>query len=51
MGIIHRKRKTFNRATRVFLELLQQEAAREHPEAAAGGLGVTNIRAATRAGV
>ena len=37
LGIIHRRRKTFNRATQVFLELLQQEAAMEHPEAGAAG--------------
>ncbi len=30
LGIIHRRRKTFNQATQVFLELLQQEAALEH---------------------
>ena len=30
LGIIHRRRKTFNLATQVFLELLQQEAALEH---------------------
>jgi DNA-binding transcriptional LysR family regulator len=35
LGIIHRRRKTFNLATRVFLELLLQEAASEHPSAAA----------------
>jgi DNA-binding transcriptional LysR family regulator len=29
LGIIHRRRKTFNRATRTFLELLRQEAALE----------------------
>ena len=32
LGIIHRRRKTFNQATQVFLELLQQEAALERPE-------------------
>ena len=37
LGIIHRRRKTFNQATQVFLELLQQEAAMEHPEAGAAG--------------
>ena len=31
LGIIHRRRKTFNQATQVFLELLQQEAALEPP--------------------
>jgi len=31
LGIIHRRRKTFNQATQVFLDLLQQEAALEHP--------------------
>jgi DNA-binding transcriptional LysR family regulator len=31
LGIIHRRRKTFNLATRIFLELLRQEAAAEHP--------------------
>jgi DNA-binding transcriptional LysR family regulator len=31
LGIIHRRRKTFNQAARVFLELLRQEAALEHP--------------------
>ncbi|MGB7758967.1 MAG: LysR family transcriptional regulator [Bryobacteraceae bacterium] len=31
LGIIHRRRKTFNLATRVFLELLRQEAAAERP--------------------
>ena len=31
LGIIHRRRKTFNQAARVFLELLRQEAARERP--------------------
>ena len=31
MGIIHRRRKTFNQATQVFLELLRQEAAVERP--------------------
>ncbi len=29
LGIIHRRRKTFNRATRTFLDLLRQEAALE----------------------
>jgi DNA-binding transcriptional LysR family regulator len=29
LGIIHRRRKTFNQATRTFLELLRQEAALE----------------------
>jgi DNA-binding transcriptional LysR family regulator len=33
LGIIHRRRKTFNRATRTFLELLRQEAALETPPA------------------
>ena len=33
LGIIHRRRKTFNRATRTFLELLRQEAALESPPA------------------
>ena len=33
LGIIHRRRKTFNRATRTFLELLRQEAALEPPPA------------------
>ena len=33
LGIIHRRRKTFNRATQDFLELLQQEAALEPPTA------------------
>ena len=37
LGIIHRRRKTFNQATQVFLELLQQEAALEHAEAASAG--------------
>jgi DNA-binding transcriptional LysR family regulator len=31
LGIIHRRRKTFNQATRTFLELLLQEAALEPP--------------------
>jgi DNA-binding transcriptional LysR family regulator len=31
VGIIHRRRKTFNRATQTFLELLRQEAASEPP--------------------
>jgi DNA-binding transcriptional LysR family regulator len=31
LGIIHRHRKTFNRATQEFLELLRQEAASEPP--------------------
>ena len=35
LGIIHRRRKTFNQAARVFLELLRQEAAMEHPAGAA----------------
>ncbi|HEY1218484.1 MAG: LysR family transcriptional regulator [Bryobacteraceae bacterium] len=34
LGIIHRRRKTFNLATRIFLELLRQEAAAELPAAA-----------------
>jgi len=34
LGIIHRRRKTFNLATRIFLELLRQEANEAHPEAA-----------------
>jgi DNA-binding transcriptional LysR family regulator len=33
LGIIHRRRKTFNQATRTFLELLRQEAALEPPPA------------------
>jgi DNA-binding transcriptional LysR family regulator len=33
LGIIHRRRKTFNQATQVFLELLRQEAELEHPAA------------------
>ena len=33
LGIIHRRRKTFNQATRTFLELLRQEAAMEPPPA------------------
>jgi len=33
LGIIHRRRKTFNLATQVFLELLRQEAAAELPAA------------------
>jgi DNA-binding transcriptional LysR family regulator len=33
LGIIHRRRKTFNLAAQVFLELLRQEAAVELPEA------------------
>ena len=39
LGIIHRRRKTFNLAAQVFLELLRQEAAVEMPEAvgAVGG--------------
>jgi DNA-binding transcriptional LysR family regulator len=37
LGIIHRRRKMFNQATQVFLELLQQEAALEHAEAASAG--------------
>jgi DNA-binding transcriptional LysR family regulator len=37
LGIIHRRKKTFNQATQAFLELLQQEAAMEHPEARAAG--------------
>jgi hypothetical protein len=32
VGIIHRRRKTFNRATQTFLELLRQEAASEPPK-------------------
>ncbi|MGO9231562.1 MAG: LysR family transcriptional regulator [Bryobacteraceae bacterium] len=35
LGIIHRRRKTFNLATRVFLDLLRQEAAAELTAAAA----------------
>jgi len=35
LGIIHRRRKTFNQAARVFLELLRQEAAQERPAVAA----------------
>ena len=31
LGIIHRRRKTFNQATRTFLELLREEAALEPP--------------------
>jgi DNA-binding transcriptional LysR family regulator len=31
LGIIHRRRKTFNQAAQVFLELLRQEAALEPP--------------------
>ena len=37
LGIIHRRKKKFNQATQAFLELLQQEAAMEHPEAGAAG--------------
>jgi DNA-binding transcriptional LysR family regulator len=37
LGIIHRRRKAFNQATQVFLELLQQEAALEHPATVAAG--------------
>ena len=33
LGIIHRRKKTFNLAAQVFLELLRQEAAVELPEA------------------
>jgi len=33
LGIIHRRRKTFNQAARTFLELLRQEAALEPPPA------------------
>jgi hypothetical protein len=29
LGIVHRRRKKFNRATQTFLELLRQEAALE----------------------
>lgn len=36
MGIIHRRRKKFNRATQSFLELLRQEAASEPPPASQG---------------
>ena len=36
LGIIHRRRKTFNQATRTFLELLRQEAALEPPPARPG---------------
>jgi DNA-binding transcriptional LysR family regulator len=36
MGIIHRRRKKFNRATQSFLELLRQEAASEPPPASHG---------------
>ena len=35
LGIIHRRKKTFNLAAQVFLELLRQEAAVELPEALA----------------
>ena len=35
LGIIHRRRKTFNQAARVFLDLLRQEAAQERPAVAA----------------
>ena len=31
LGIVHRRRKTFNQATQVFLEMLRQEAAIERP--------------------
>jgi len=31
LGIIHRRRKTFNQATQVFLELLRRDAALERP--------------------
>jgi len=34
MGIIHRRRKTFNLATQVFLELLRQETVVERPASA-----------------
>ena len=34
LGIIHRRRKKFNLATQVFLELLRQEAAVEYPATA-----------------
>jgi len=37
LGIIHRRRKTFNQAARVFLELLRQEAALEYPAGAGAG--------------
>jgi DNA-binding transcriptional LysR family regulator len=36
LGIIHRRRKKFNRATQVFLELLRQEAASESEAVASG---------------
>jgi len=36
LGIIHRRRKKFNRATQVFLELLRQEAAAETESVASG---------------
>ena len=36
LGIIHRRRKKFNRATQVFLELLRQEAAAESETVASG---------------
>jgi DNA-binding transcriptional LysR family regulator len=36
LGIIHRRRKKFNRATQVFLELLRQEAAAETETVASG---------------
>jgi DNA-binding transcriptional LysR family regulator len=37
LGIIHRRRKTFNQAARVFLELLRQEAALEYPAGSGAG--------------
>jgi DNA-binding transcriptional LysR family regulator len=50
VGIVHRRRKTFNRATQVFLELLQQEAARERPvpPARSAGAGLPRSRKAAR---
>jgi DNA-binding transcriptional LysR family regulator len=38
LGIIHRRRKTFNQAARVFLELLRQEAAMERPTGVLAGV-------------
>ena len=37
LGIIHRRRKTFNRATQHFLELLREEAASEPAPVGGGG--------------
>ena len=37
LGVIHRRRKTFNQAARVFLDLLRQEAAMEYPSGSGAG--------------